>query len=70
MNYLTGMYVKASTRVGGLLKNERGSQTLEWIGIAAVIVILVGLVSTAFGDSDLGGTIIEKFESLLDKMIK
>lgn len=70
MNYLTGMYVKASSKIGGLLKNERGSQTLEWIGIAAVIVILVGLVSTAFSGSDLGGTIIDKFESLLDNMIK
>lgn len=69
MNYLTELYVKASTKVGGLLKNERGSQTLEWIGIAAVIVILVGLVSTAFSGSDLGTTVSKKFKSLLDKMI-
>ncbi len=69
MNYLTEMYVKASAKVGGLVKNERGSQTLEWIGIAAVIVILVGLVSTAFSGSDFGGTIVKKLESLVDKMI-
>lgn len=69
MNYLTEMYVKASAKVGGLVKNERGSQTLEWIGIAAVIVILVGLVSTAFSGSGLGTTIASKFKSLLDKMI-
>lgn len=69
MNYLTEMYVKAASKVGGHLKNERGSQTLEWIGIAAVIVILVGLVSTAFSNSDFGGTILGKLESLLDKMI-
>lgn len=69
MNYLTGMYVKATTKLGGLVKNERGSQTLEWIGIAAVIVILVGVISTAFAGGDLGNTVKEKFKSLLDKMV-
>ncbi|OCA80726.1 hypothetical protein F7984_01690 [Pradoshia sp. D12] len=69
MNYLTGMYVKATTKLGGLVKNERGSQTLEWIGIAAVIVILVGVISTAFAGGDLGETVKTKFTSLLDKMV-
>ena len=69
MSFLTGMYVKATTKLGGLVKNERGSQTLEWIGIAAVIVILVGVISTAFSGGELGDTVLKKFTSLLDKMV-
>ena len=69
MNFLTGMYVKATTKFGGLVKNERGSQTLEWIGIAAVIVILVGAISTAFSGEGIGNTVRDKFKSLLDKMV-
>ena len=70
MNFLTGMYVKATTKLGGLVKNERGSQTLEWIGIAAVIVILVGVISTAFDNEGLGETVKTKFENLLNKMVQ
>ena len=70
MNFLTGMYVKATTKLGGLVKNERGPQTLEWIGIAAVIVILVGVISTAFSDEGLGDTVKTKFENLLNKMVQ
>lgn len=46
--------------------NERGSQTLEWIGIAAVIVILVGVISSAFSkDTVIGTTLVTKFTDLV-----
>lgn len=66
MNFLTGMYVKTKNMVGNLVNNEKGSQTLEWLGIAAVIVILVGLVSQAIGSEGLGSTIVGKFGDFID----
>lgn len=47
---------------------EEGSQTLEWLGIAAVIVIIVGAVSTAFGGegSGIGDTIKGAFEGFIE----
>lgn len=48
--------------------NERGSQTLEWIGIAAVIVIVVGVVSQAFSGGDFGTTLVEKFNGFIGKI--
>ncbi|MFB1083285.1 hypothetical protein [Jeotgalibacillus sp. JSM ZJ347] len=45
------------------VQNERGSQTLEWLGIAAVVVLVVGLVSTAFGDGEsIGNSVRDAFE--------
>ena len=69
MNYLTSLYVKASSKFEGLVKNERGSQTLEWVGIAAVIVIVVGMISQVFNNNtDLGEAIMDKFTSWIDKI--
>lgn len=69
MNYLTSMYVKAASKYEGLIKNERGSQTLEWVGIAAVIVIIVGAISQVFnGDSTIGEAIKTKISGWISKM--
>ncbi|KIL53664.1 hypothetical protein KP77_01590 [Jeotgalibacillus alimentarius] len=51
------------------VQNERGSQTLEWLGIAAVVVLVVGLVSTAFGEGDsIGTSIREAFDGWIDQI--
>lgn len=63
---LIGFYIKAK----GMIENERGSQSLEWIGIAAVIVILTGAISTAFSGGQLGSTFMSKFTNLLDKIVQ
>lgn len=68
MNLMNNFYAKVMNMVDGLKKDERGSQTLEWIGIAAVIVIVVGLVSTAFDGSKFGDTVVKKFEGFLSKI--
>jgi len=68
-NLLAQFYTTVITHLQGLKNNERGSQTLEWIGIAAVIVILVGVISTAFADgSSIGNTVREKFVSFIDQI--
>lgn len=52
-----------------LKKEERGSQTLEWIGIAAVIVILVGVISTAMSNADsIGNDVVEKISGLISQI--
>lgn len=65
MKKMNEVYVNMMNKVAGMKKDETGSQTLEWIGIAAVIVIVVGLVSTAFGNSDFGGTVVGAFENFM-----
>jgi hypothetical protein len=67
MNFLIGIYVKAMNKTAGLLKNERGSQSLEWIGIAALIVIVVGGLSQVFsGNTEFGDAIKKKLIELVE----
>lgn len=68
MEKLTALYVKSVNKMNGLVQNERGSQTLEWIGIAAVVVIAVGVISTAFSGGDFGNTVKDKFVEFIDKI--
>ncbi|RDI37943.1 hypothetical protein [Falsibacillus pallidus] len=69
MNKLTELYVKASIKVQEMIRNEKGSQTLEWIGIAAVVVIVVGIISTAFSNNnEFGNKVVEKFNSLIGQI--
>lgn len=68
MEKLNAFYVKSVNKMNEMVKNERGSQTLEWIGIAAVVVIAVGLVSTAFSSGDFGDKVLEKFTDFIEKI--
>lgn len=66
MKMLTNLYVKAMMKTSEVVKNERGSQSLEWIGIAALIVIIVGGLSQVFsGDTEFG----EKIKSKLIELV-
>ncbi|GAB3047775.1 hypothetical protein [Virgibacillus ainsalahensis] len=65
MKFMNELYAKMMNKAVEMKKDETGSQTLEWIGIAAVIVIVVGLVSTAFDGSDFGGSVVSAFEDFL-----
>ncbi|NQD66203.1 hypothetical protein HP456_09770 [Bacillus haikouensis] len=69
MKKLTEIYTKCSIKVEGMVRNERGSQTLEWIGIAAVVVIMVGVISTAFsGDTSIGKTVLNKIKTMIGQI--
>lgn len=59
---------KAFVKVQSYLNNERGSQSLEWIGIAAIIVILTGVISTAMSSTSFGDTFVGKLEGFLGKI--
>ncbi|WP_229671682.1 Flp family type IVb pilin [Lentibacillus kapialis] len=63
---MNGIYAKTLNKFAEFKRDERGSQTLEWIGIAAVIVILVGVVSKAFSGGEFGQTLVKKFEELIE----
>ncbi|MEW4309234.1 hypothetical protein [Rossellomorea marisflavi] len=69
MKKLTELYTICSVKLNGMIRNERGSQTLEWIGIAAVIVILVGVISQAFSDDkSIGKAVVEKFSNMISQI--
>ncbi|MBY6038564.1 hypothetical protein KUV80_18170 [Fictibacillus nanhaiensis] len=57
------LYVKLINQ----LFNEKGSQSLEWLGIAAVIVIIVGMISQVFGGDTAFG---EAIKTKLVEMVK
>ncbi|AXF56227.1 hypothetical protein [Salicibibacter kimchii] len=52
-------YAKLSSH----LNNQKGAQSLEWLGIAAVIIILLGLLSTALANND------ETVEGIVDDIL-
>jgi cytochrome b len=58
--------MKLYAKLMGHLSNERGSQSLEWLGIAAVIVIIVGMISQVFGgDTAFGEAIKNKLVEMV-----
>ncbi|TMU82725.1 hypothetical protein FGG79_20815 [Bacillus sp. BHET2] len=62
MNKLTELYVKFTTPV----KNEKGAQSLEWLGLAALLILVLGIVSTAVSDSK--GSITSIITSIFEKI--
>ncbi|GIN88504.1 hypothetical protein J6TS2_48900 [Heyndrickxia sporothermodurans] len=59
---LVGMYVKLMNPV----RNEKGAQSLEWLGLAALLILVLGIISTALsGQSDSIGKILK---SIIDKI--
>jgi hypothetical protein len=65
---MKALMIKAYLKGKTYAKNERGSQSLEWIGIAAIIVILTGVISTAMSGAGLGETFVGKFTGFLSKI--
>jgi Flp pilus assembly pilin Flp len=66
MNKLTELYVKLTTPV----KNERGAQSLEWLGLAALLILVLGIVSTAVSDNkDSVTSIIGKIFTKISNMV-
>lgn len=52
------------------VKNETGAQSLEWLGIAALLILVLGIVSTALsGQSESIGTLVEKIITKISGMV-
>ncbi|MRG87379.1 hypothetical protein [Salinibacillus xinjiangensis] len=66
MERLVKLYVKMTTPV----RNERGAQSLEWLGIAALLILVLGIVSSAVSDNEGGiksiiSNIIQKISDMV-----
>jgi Flp pilus assembly pilin Flp len=69
MEMMNGVYVKVMNKVAEWKNEEKGSQTLEWLGIAAVVVILVGVISQVFsGNQSIGNDVKNKFTDFISKI--
>lgn len=62
MNKLTELYTKLMNPV----KNEKGAQSLEWLGLAALLILVLGIISTAVSDSS--DSITGIIQSIFDKI--
>lgn len=66
---LKKQYIKLYAKYKGLLQNERGAQTLEWVAVAAVVVTIAALLGTAFSDGsgikDLVDAVLQKVKDSL-----
>lgn len=52
------------------VKNEKGAQSLEWLGIAALLILVLGIISTALSSQEgaigeLVGNIIQKIKGMV-----
>lgn len=52
------------------LKNEKGAQSLEWLGLAALLILVLGIISTALSaQSGSIGELIGKIISKISGMV-
>ena len=49
------------------VKNEKGAQSLEWLGIAALLILVLGIISTALSDEE--GSIGKVVNSIVTKSV-
>ncbi|MBM4763246.1 hypothetical protein [Bacillus sp. B15-48] len=62
--------VKFAKRMLEPVKNERGAQSLEWLGLAALLILVLGIISTAVsGQSEGIGNIITNIISKISGMV-
>lgn len=62
--------IKVWTKVMFPLKNERGAQSLEWLGLAALLILVLGIVSQAVSSQSGGiGKIITNIIQKITDMV-
>jgi hypothetical protein len=67
---MKNMMIKAWTKVMYPVKNEKGAQSLEWLGIAALLILVLGIVSTAVSKQGDGiGAVIENIIKKITDMV-
>lgn len=66
MEKLIELYVKMTHS----FNNEKGAQSLEWLGIAALLILILGIVSTAVSDQSDGiSGIVESVINKIKEMV-
>ncbi|WP_411347836.1 hypothetical protein [Paenibacillus sp. WLX2291] len=63
------LYAKAST-IGQYTKNEKGAQAIEYVGVAAVVVVLIIALMSLFGKESGGiaSSLTDKIKEAIDKI--
>ena len=52
------------------VKNEKGAQSLEWLGIAALLILVLGILSTALNDEKESiGKLVKNIISKISGMV-
>jgi len=60
--------VSFKEKVVRLVNNETGAQTVEWVALAAIILVLLMAVGTVFGgDSSIGEAVVKKISEIIGK---
>ncbi|WP_368974451.1 hypothetical protein NST61_15650 [Caldifermentibacillus hisashii] len=63
---LLGLYIKMMHPV----KNEKGAQSLEWLGLAALLILVLGLISQAVSKQENSiGEIISNIIKKITEMV-
>jgi len=67
---MKNLMIKAWTKVMVPVRNERGAQSLEWLGLAALLILVLGIVSQAVSNSKDGiGDIITNIIKKITTMV-
>lgn len=62
--------IKAWTKMMVPVRNEKGAQSLEWLGLAALLILVLGIVSQAVSSQSAGITsIISNIISKITAMV-
>lgn len=70
MNKMNELSTNLYLKVKGALRNEKGAQSLEWLGLAALLIMVLGLVSTALkgGQGAIGEVITKIFTAIKNQI--
>jgi hypothetical protein len=67
---MKNMMIKVWTKMMYPVKNEKGAQSLEWLGLAALLILVLGIISQAVdGQKDGIGKVIENILNKINQMV-
>lgn len=67
---MKNMLMNAWMNVIAPVKNEKGAQSLEWLGLAALLILVLGIISQAVnGQSGSIGELIGKIITKISGMV-
>ncbi|WP_071396397.1 hypothetical protein [Bacillus tuaregi] len=67
---MKSIFIKAWMKMTQPVQNEKGAQSLEWLGLAALLILVLGIISTAVeGQSEGIGNIIKNIIAKITGMV-
>ena len=69
LKQLNGKVLSFKEKFVRLVNNEKGAQTVEWVALAAIILVLLMAVGSVFGgDTSIGEAVVEKISEVIGKV--